>query len=634
MKKSLLPICLGIWVLMGACSINSTTIESPDHKLEVKFDLSVKGSKAQYCIYYEKRKVIDTSSMGLVLGKDKVLGEDVVVDKVERSSFSGSWRPVYGERNEYPDRYNQAVITLKDRNTGKRSLVITFRCYSEGVAFRYTVPARDSMQWNTISKELTGFSFPHAVNGWVSHSAQGVIRPMPLDSIKGACERPMLVEEDTGTFLALGEAALVDFARMKFTRDRRKRYSLTASLDGNVDRQGTFPTPWRYIMAASNPGALLEHNYLLLDLNKPDQLKNSSWIKPGKMIRDVTLTTRGALACIDFAASHNLQYLLFDAGWYGAENSDTSDATRVAVDPRRSKGPLDMQRVVRYGESKGVGVILYVNHLALEKQLDTLLPLYASWGIKGIKFGFVHVGSQRANTWLMAAVRKAAQYHLMVDIHDEYRPTGYSRTYPNLMTQEGVRGDEESPKNDMVLRTLFTRMIAGAADQTNCYFAPRVDEMGSHASQMAKAVCIYSPLQSLFWYDRPEGSVLHTGGAGGAASVIRETPELAFFDRLPTVWDDTKVLEGYPGKYITVARRKGSSWFIGCINGREEREFTIDLSFLPEGRQYQAVIYFDDPDRKTLTKVGISKITVNSKSVIKRRVLPENGLTVYLLPRS
>jgi alpha-glucosidase len=128
--------------------------------------------------------------------------------------------------------------------------------------------------------------------------------------------------------------------------------------------------------------------------------------------------------------------------------------------------------------------------------------------------------------------------------------------------------------------------------------------------------------------------VLHTGGAGGATSVIRETPELAFFDRLPTVWDDTKVLEGYPGKYITVARRKGSSWFIGCLNGKEEREFRIDLSFLPEGKRYQAVIYYDDPDRKTLTKVGISKITVNSKSVIKRDVLPENGLAICLLPRS
>jgi alpha-glucosidase len=292
-----------------------------------------------------------------------------------------------------------------------------------------------------------------------------------------------------------------------------------------------------------------------------------------------------------------------------------------------------MQKVIHYGESKGIGVILYVNHIALEKQLDTLLPLYASWGIKGVKFGFVHVGSQQANTWLMEAVRKAAKYHLMVDIHDEYRPTGYSRTYPNLLTQEGVRGDEESPKNDVVLRTLFTRMIAGAADQTNCYFAPRVDKMGSHASQLAKAVCIYSPLQFLFWYDRPEGALLHTGEAGGTTSVIRETPELTFFDRLPTVWDDTKVLEGYPGKYITVARRKGNDWFIGCINGQEEREFNIHLDFLQKGVPYDAVIYYDDPARQTLTKVGISKIIVTSKSVIKRDILPKNGLAICLLPK-
>ncbi|HEX5551890.1 MAG TPA: glycoside hydrolase family 97 N-terminal domain-containing protein, partial [Chitinophagaceae bacterium] len=449
---------------------NGVTIDSPNHNLEVQFYLSRKNAQAQYCVYYDKRKIIDTSLMGLVVKEGKILGEDVTVAGVKRSSFSGSWKPLYGERNEYPAHYNQAVVTLSDHKTGEPSLIITFRCYNEGVAFRYTVPAKDSLQTTTIAKELTEFSFPGPARAWISHSSQGAIYETPVDSMKGACERPVLIREDTVTWLALGEAEQVNFAWMKFIRSGESNYTLGASLDGEVQKQGTFSTPWRYIMAAGKPGKLLAHNYLLLNLNNPDQLKQTDWIKPGKVIREVTLTTRGALACIDFAARHKLQYILFDAGWYGAENSDTSDATRVAVDPARSRGPLDMQKVIHDGESKGIGVILYVNHIALEKQLDTLLPLYASWGIKGVKFGFVNVGTQKDNTWLMAAVRKAAEYHLMVDIHDDYRPTGYSRTYPNLMTQEGVRGDEESPPNDMVLKTLFTRMIAGAADQTNCYF--------------------------------------------------------------------------------------------------------------------------------------------------------------------
>jgi alpha-glucosidase len=632
-KQGLLFICLAGCGMFAGCSKTNVTIESPDHELAVRFDLSPKNAGAQYCIYYEKRKVIDNSSMGLVLKNGDSLGQDVTIRGVKRSSFSGSWKPVYGQRDDYPDYYNQAVITLKDRKTGTPSLIITFRCYNEGVAFRYTVPGADSLQKTMIAKELTEYCFPGSVNAWASHSAQGKISEIPVDSMDGVFERPLLVEEDTATWLALGEAALVDFARMKFVRSKRNKHALVASLDGSVEKHGTFSSPWRYIMAAQKPGELLEHNYLVLNLNEPDRLKNTGWIKPGKVLREVTLTTQGAIACIDFAEKHHLQYILFDAGWYGAENSDTSDARRVAVDPARSKGPLDLQKIIHYGESKGIGVILYVNHVALERQLDTLLPLYESWGIKGVKYGFVNVGTQKANTWLMAAVRKAARYHLMVDIHDEYRPTGYSRTYPNLMTQEGVRGDETRPPNDMVLNTLFTRMIAGAADQTNCYFAPGVSAMGSHASQLAKSICIYSPFQCLFWYDRPEGSPLHKGGGGGVEPVIRETPELQFFDRLPTVWDDTRVLGGYPGRYIAIARKKGSDWFIGCITGKKHREFRIDLSFLTKGVQYNAVIYDDDPSVQTLTKVGIKKMIVDSKSILKRNVLSENGLAVYLSPK-
>ena len=634
MRRSLFFICLtGCTLLAAWDKKSSVSIESPDHRIEVQFNLSHQDAQAQYCIYYKGRKVMDPSSLGLILKDDKILGQDVEISHIKHISFSRNWKPLYGERNEYPDNYNEMIITLKDRKTGNASLSLTFRCYNEGVAFRYTVLARDSLKKTVITKEMTGFSFPGPANAWVSYSPQGKIYKLPIDSIHGACERPLLIEEDTATYLALGEAELVDFARMKFIPNREVKHSLIASLDGQVVKYGTFSTPWRYIMIAHEPGKLLEHDYLLLNLNQPNQLTNTSWIKPGKVIREVTLTTKGALACIDFAAKHQLQYIEFDAGWYGNENSDTSDATRVSVDPSRSKGPLDLQKIIRYGRSKGIGVILYVNHLALERQLDTLLPLYESWGVKGIKPGFVNVGTQEANTWLMAAVSKAAKYHLMVDIHDEYRPTGYSRTYPNLVTQEGVRGDEESPPNDMVLKTLFTRMIAGAADQTNCYFAPRVSSMGSHASQLAKAVCIYSPFQFLFWYDRPESSMANEGNAGGSISIIREVPELKFFDQLPTVWDDTKVLGGYPGRYISIARRKGQHWFIGCINGREKREFNIHLSFLPKGTQYDATIYYDDPALQTVTKVGIEKTIVNNESVITRDVFPENGLAIHLSPR-
>jgi alpha-glucosidase len=199
------------------------------------------------------------------------------------------------------------------------------------------------------------------------------------------------------------------------------------------------------------------------------------------------------------------------------------------------------------------------------------------------------------------------------------------------MTQEGIRGDEESPDNSMVLNTLFTRMIAGAGDHTNCYFAPRVQEtMGSHASQLAKAVCIYSPWQFLFWYDRPKGSNPNETGAGGNQDFIRELPELTFFDCLPTVWDDTRVLEGYPGKFAVVARKSGDLWFVGVINGPENRNFDISLDFLDKDKKYKATVFSDDASLNTSTNVRIEKIFINSSGTISRKINRMNGLAIIL----
>ena len=228
-----------------------------------------------------------------------------------------------------------------------------------------------------------------------------------------------------------------------------------------------YESPWRYVMVGNNPGEIVQNNYFMLNLNEPNQLENMNWIKPGNVIREVTLTTQGGLACVDFAAANGIKYVEYDAGWYGPENEEKSDATTVTVDPARSKGELDLHKVIDYANSKGVGIILYVNMKALKNQLDEILPLYKKWGVKGLKFGFVDVGDQYSTSWLHHAVRMAAKYELMVDIHDEYRPTGYSRTYPNLITQEGIRGDEESPSLQQTVYTFFSRMICGAGDYTN-----------------------------------------------------------------------------------------------------------------------------------------------------------------------
>jgi alpha-glucosidase len=387
-------------------------------------------------------------------------------------------------------------------------------------------------------------------------------------------------------------------------------------------------------MVADTPGKLLENNYFILNLNEPCQIQDVSWIRPGKVIREVTLTTQGGLACVDFASKNGVEYVEFDAGWYGPENNPLSDATTVNVDPQRSSGPLDLQKIISYAKEKNVGIILYVNHHALERQLDTILHLYQSWGIKGVKYGFVNVGSQQWTRWLHEAVRKAAANRLMVDIHDEYRPTGYSRTWPNLMTQEGIRGDEESPSTEHTLNTLFTRMIAGAGDNTNCYFAPRVPgTMGGKAAQLAKTIMIYSPWQFIFWYDRPEGSPVKKGGAGNNESVIMEVPELPFFKALPTIWDETRVLEGEIGRYATIARRSGDTWFVGSLTAIEDRTVGIPLNFLRKKSVYEAILFMQNQENLIKNEVSVKQITVNSSTIISEELIADTGLAILISKR-
>jgi len=629
-----------LWIFILALSItgckktmDKVELTSPDNLYT--FTLDSKDGFA-YSINWDDNPIIEKSALGFKLNDGTILPDGVTIVNVEKTSNNTSWKPVYGEKSEYTDHYNEIIIHLK--STGwQGEFALRVRAYNEGVAFRYEINSNGDLQ---IDNELTEFTYPVDASVWVSNTAQHEIQKRRLSELSFIAERPLLAELSDSVFTAIGEAALVDFARLKFEKHQSKTNTLVASLEkGKEDEYPVsfvangYNTPWRYVMAGKTTAHILQNNFLLLNLNEANKITDTSYIKPGKVIREVTLTTRVGIACVDFAEKHNLQFIEFDAGWYGNEYDDASDATTVTVDPKRSPGPLDLQKVIDYANDKGIGTILYVNRRALEKQLDEVLPLLKSWGVAGLKYGFVNVGPQKWTSWLHEAVRKAAEHKLMVDVHDEYRPTGYSRTYPNLMTQEGIRGDEESTPNDGVITTIFTRMIAGAGDQTNCYFASRVTEkMGSHASQMAKVICIYSPWQFLYWYDRPEGAPSKKGGAGGAEGAIPEIDDLQFFDDVPTVWDDTKIIEGYPGKYVSIARKNGDKWYLGSIAGTEEYNLSLKLDFLDENTTYKATVFSDDKSLNTRTNLRIEDMEVNSKTVFEKNILKQNGLAVIFTP--
>jgi alpha-glucosidase len=608
---------------------------SPDGNVVVTFeikDMAEQSACPVYSVAYKGKAILVDSRLGLALKDALPLQAGFEITKVVRSSHQDTWSPVYAERKTILDNYNYLIVLLQETASPGRRFSLTFRAYNEGAAFRYTIPEQESVSDRnfTISAEKTQFRFTADHTAWVVYSAQGRYSEVPLSQVKDNCERPLTIHIADGPFVAVAEAGLVDYARMRLSPEKDHASTLISSLGSEVQAASPYTTPWRVLLLGDTPGDLLERNYLILNLNEPCAIRGTSWIKPGKVIREVTLTTAGGKACVDFAAAHNLQYIEFDAGWYGPENDDNSDASTVSVDPQRSKGPLDLHAVIQYAEKRDIGILLYVNHKALERQLDEILPLYEKWGIKGVKYGFVNVGSQRWTRWLHEAVRKAAEYHLMVDIHDEYRPTGYSRTYPNLMTQEGIAGDETKPSNDQTLTILFTRMLAGAADNTICYFDGRVDENATHAYQLAKAVCFYSPWQFLYWYDRPQGSPQRVGGAGGEHNVITDEPDLEFFDHVPTVWDDTKVIHGRIGQYAVIARRSGKDWYVGCMNGAEPRTLEVPLSFLDKAEKHLAHVYSDDPTVQTRTHVRIDRFIVDSDTVLKVAMTANGGQAIRI----
>ncbi len=635
-----------LWCI-GSTSIYSQTISvtSPDSTLQLTFSVDSTAGEPGclfYALSHKNRTVVRKSRLGLNTVDLPQWINGFTVTGHTRRSIDETWTPVYGERSTVRNRYNECTIDLQKNNDKNPTLQLIVRLYNEGAAFCYRFPENLSTSVIHIQDEKTEFVFDEGAIAYVTPFAQelyhahplhdwsyGTTLPVPLYAARTPeyeSERPLTLFLPNGLYVSIGEARLVDYARMKFVLSKEKKNTVAAKLFGPVTESSPFETPWRVIMVAEKPGELLEHNDIFLNLNPPCAIGNTGWIKPGKVMREVTLSTAGARECIDFCARHNIQYIEFDAGWYGYEYSKASDASRVDVDPRRNPNKdLDLQNVLEYARKNNVGVFLYVNHRALEKQIDDILPIYQKWGVAGLKFGFVHVGSDKWTSWVHEAVRKAAEYNLMVDIHDEYRPTGFSRTYPNLLTQEGIHGNECMPDANHNTILPFTRFLAGAADYTICYYHQaglKENIKGiktTSAHQMALSVLYYSPLQFVFWYDKP--------------SDFQGEPEMEFFESLPTVWDTTKVILADIGRFAAIARKKDDRWFLGCITNNDGRTLDIPLDFLDRKKNYIASLYTDGGESvPTRTHVRIERRPVRATSVIKAELKPSGGMAMEIRP--
>ena len=653
-------IFLSIFALLPL-AVSATDLSSPDGK----YTMTVDGMT--YSVVFNGKTIIERSLLGVDIdnrlfesalavprGEYKDWSSDLQLKGEERSSVDTTWVPLYGENAQIRDNYNQLVLHYEKGSDGQGTVSegydkrkyyamdIVVRAYNEGIAFRYHFPETANSLFLHITGERTQFAMPEGTMAWYEEWAQGpyekrsLKRPTPNPSLNGGewfeSERPLLMQLPEGTYVALLEAAMKDYTRGKFrlAKDRSasplgsSKNVLQVAMYDCADIISPYNTPWRVIMAGEKAVDLINHKDLILNLNEdPDagvstplhSGRSWGWVHPGKAFRSGKLEKSAIFRSIDFCKEFGFDYVELDAGWYGPEGKVASDARKV-VETRN----FTMPEICDYARSKGIGVWVYVNQRALYQQLDELLPLYEQWGISGIKFGFVHIGNQQWSTWLHQAIEKCAKHHIMVDIHDEYRPTGLSRTYPNLLTQEGIRGNEEMPDADHNTLLPFTRYLCGPADYTLCYFNSRVKNTKGH--QLAMAAVYYSPLQFYFWYDNP-----YPNGWDSA--------ELQFWKDCPVVFDESIALDGVPGEYIIQARRSGNDWYVGCMTNKQGRTVSVPTDFLPQGK-YEVTIYNDDPTLDTHTKVRTTtqtlKIGKKAGKPISLMLQPSGGAALHIKP--
>ena len=641
-----------------ACNKNQINkVTSPNGKIEL--ELSVDNGNIYYDVSSNGKKILDKSLLGLDL-KDTEFKGDFEVKDIRFSSFNDTWDQPWGEEITVENSYNEMKVDIEETSNLKRQMTIVFRLFDDGFGFRYEIPEQTNLKDVVIMDELTEFNFVDDHQAWSlpynTEFYEGIYDKKPISQLDTVAT-PITVETKDGLFLAVHEANLTDYAAINFTPENHttklKAYLTPWSTGEKVFQTAPFVTPWRTMIIADNAGDLLLSR-LMLNLNEPSRIKDTSWIKPGKYIgiwwaihmKDYTweqgnkhgATTENTKRYIDFAAKHNIDGVLVEGWNKGWEDWKSFDVLTPYDD-------FDIEEINRYGKSKNVSLIGHHetggNTKKYESQMDSAYVYYKKNGVDIVKTGYVGSkldgkelhGSQYAVRHYRKVIETAAQNQIMIDNHEPVMPTGLQRTYPNLMTQEGVRGQEwnawakdggNPPEHTTIIP--FTRGLAGPMDFTPTIFKfenpanPETKVRSTLAKQLAEFVVLYSPLQM-------------------AADKIENYEEnldaFAFIESCPTDWSKTLVPHAKIGEYVTIARKakKTDNWYIGSITNSEARELVLDLSFLDANSQYKATIYQDGKDANYVSNpypIDIETIEVNKDSNIILKLAPGGGTAISI----
>jgi alpha-glucosidase len=580
--------------------------------------IALDGGAVRYSVSRASRAVIQDAGLGLDLRPGGLWGQGLEVTGEQQRSINQTYPIIAGKTSVGHDSCHELTVSFRETDAPQRRIDIALRAYDDGVALRYLIPQQPGLDELLIVAERTEFSFaadhacwpttyPHFVSSFESEYPRRKLSDLKPGGLVGL---PLTIQIESGPALAIAEAGLLDYAGMYLERLSASQMALVSRLaplhDGTygcVRGRAPHASPWRVIMLADAPAGLIANN-MLYDLCPPCAIADPSWIKPGKVTWDWwsgraapgksfegSHSTDLMKHYVDFAAELGLEYMLVDGGWYRPAPNAPADVTQSIPE-------LDLPGLVRYATQRGVDVMVWNHWTHLGDQFDRAFAYYQSIGVRGVKVDFFDRDDQDVVNHITRLVKKAAEYRLVVDLHGMYKPTGIERTWPNLLTHEGVLGAEYNkwsarvtPQHNVTIP--FTRMLAGPMDYTPGAFVNVTAErfvardrcpmvMGTRCHNLAMYVVYQSGLQMVS--DHPDA--------------IRAQPGADFLKLVPAAWDQTLGLGGEIGQFVVVARRRGRDWFIAAMNAGERRPIDLPLCFLGSGR-WEATIWSDGPAAAT-----------------------------------
>ena len=603
MKKTLLCLMMAWGSLAFA---ENYTVDSPDSRITVNVET---GTNTTYSVTFNGKMMLNPSPISMTFDNGTVIGRNMEVKNVERSTQNQVLKPVVRQKSkQIIDHYNEMVLDAENYK-------LYFRVYNDGLAYRFHTDFPDSLK---VLNEEVIYCFPEDYNTLFPEersmlsAQQPLFKPMKLSEIgtDRFCSTPILIKVDENARIFISESDLESYPGM-FLRKQGKnelagKFAAVSLEDYKTDDRQIFPTkradyiarvngtrnyPWRAMIVAENDANLIT-NQLIYKL-APEAEGDYSWVRPGKIAWDwynALILTGVDFKCginndtykyyIDFASKYGIEYVVIDDGW-----SEAWDVTKTIPE-------INMEELVAYGKKKNVDLILWVSWAPFREKIDEAFDKFSQWGIKGIKMDFMNRDDQEMVDFYYEVARKAAARKMLVDFHGAYKPTGWLRTFPNVLTSEGVAGLENhkwgsfvTPEHNVTLP--FTRMVAGPMDYTpgaminfhekdHKIWFNLPASVGTRCHQLGMYVVYESPLQML---------------ADSPSNYYREPVCMEFLSQVPVVWDETRVLKASVGEYVVVARRHGDTWYIGGMVGEKGQKFEIDLDFIKGNK---TLTYWED----------------------------------------